>query len=74
VEIIKGSYVEITEGLNKGYMGKVIKVRNKDNSCATLLEIEASICPNLSKVLRKLYITVTPEFVRSLKSLPTEAE
>jgi hypothetical protein len=55
-------------------MGKVIKVRNKDNSCATLLEIEASICPNLSKVLRKLYITVTPEFVRSLKSLPTEAE
>jgi transcription antitermination factor NusG len=70
VEIIEGSYVEITDGFNKGFRGKVLKVRNRDNSDATLLQIEASQCPNLSEVLNKMYITVSPAFVKCLKELP----
>jgi transcription antitermination factor NusG len=72
VEIIEGCYVEITEGLNKGYRGKVLKVRNRDNSKATLLQIKASICPNLSEVLKEMYITIRPEFVKCLKEIPED--
>jgi transcription antitermination factor NusG len=70
VEIIEGSYVEITAGFNKGYRGRVLKVRNRDNSKATLLQIQADLCPNLSAVMNKLYITVSPEFVKLLEAVP----
>jgi transcription antitermination factor NusG len=70
VEIIEGSYVEITAGLNKGYKGNVYKIRNKDNSKATILEIEASLCPNLNAVLNKFFITISPEFVKCLNVIP----
>jgi transcription antitermination factor NusG len=67
VEILTGSYVEITEGPNKGYRGKVYKIRNKDNSKATLLEIQV---PELNNLFSKFLITVRPEFVRCLKEIP----
>jgi transcription antitermination factor NusG len=74
MDIIEGSYVEITEGPSAGYRGKVYKIRNKDNSKATVLEIQASLCPNLNKVFNKLFITVNPEFVKCLKEIPEEAK
>jgi transcription antitermination factor NusG len=70
VEILEGSYVEITAGFNKGYRGRVLKVRNRDSSKATLLQIQADLCPNLSAVMNKLYITVSPEFVKLLEAVP----
>jgi transcription antitermination factor NusG len=73
VEILEGSYVEITDGFNKGYRGKVLKIKNRDNSPTTLLQIQASLCPNLSAVLNKLYITVRPEFVKCLQPAPPQA-
>jgi transcription antitermination factor NusG len=73
MEIVEGSYVEITEGLNKGYRGHVYKIRNKDNSKATVLEIKASLCPNLNAVLKKFFITISPEFVKCLNVIPDES-
>lgn len=72
MEIIEGSYVEIVEGPNKGFRGKVYKIRNKDNSKATILEIQASLCPNLSQVFTKMFITINPAFVKCLKEIPEE--
>jgi transcription antitermination factor NusG len=66
VEILTGSYVEITEGPQKGYRGNVYKIRNKDNSKETLLEIEV---PELS-TLGKFLIKIRPEFVKCLKEVP----
>jgi transcription antitermination factor NusG len=74
MEITEGSYVEITAGLNKGYRGKVYKIRNKDNNKMTILEIKASLCPNLNTILNKFYITVRPEFVKCLNEIPEEVD
>jgi transcription antitermination factor NusG len=68
VEILTGSYVEITDGPNKGYRGNVYKIRNKDNSKATVLEIQVPELSNLGNFL----ITVRPEFVKCLKELPAD--
>lgn len=69
MEFIEDSYVEITAGLFKGYKGKVYKIRNKENSKATILEIKASLCPNLNVVLNKFFITVSPEFVKCINEI-----
>jgi transcription antitermination factor NusG len=71
VEILTGSYVEITEGPNKGYRGNVYKIRNKDNSKATVLEIRV---PELNNIFNKFLITIRPEFVKCLKEVPQEAK
>lgn len=60
VEIIKGSYVSITDGIYKGFCGRVLKVKNLDNSESTMLQIEADkFGPNMAEILGKhLYITI----------------
>lgn len=68
VEVLAGSYVQITEGLYKGFSGKVLKVRNKDNSQSTMLEIEADkFGPEMEEILgKRLYITIPQELVETL--------
>jgi transcription antitermination factor NusG len=74
LDIVEGCYVEITEGLNKGYRGKVFKIRDQGKTTGTMLQIEACLCPNLSEIMNKMYIMVNPQFVKCLKELPTPAK
>lgn len=65
VDIVEGSYVQITEGIYKGYCGQVIKARNDDNSRVTMLKIAADkFGPELCQILGKhIYITIPQDLV-----------
>jgi transcription antitermination factor NusG len=65
VEILEGSYVQITDGPYAGFCGQVLKVRNKDNAHMTMLQIEADkFGPELGQILGKhLYITIPQAIV-----------
>ena len=59
-EIELGSYVRITEGMFKGYNGRVIKVTRDKNHQVTMLRIQAdTFGKEMEQVLGKhLYITI----------------
>lgn len=70
MEILSGHYVQLTDGLFKGYSGRVLKVRRKQSSDeSTILELELDrLGPAMSDVLdKKIYISVSKSIVDKIE-------
>lgn len=63
--IEEGAYVQITEGMFKGYIGHVLRVRTDDNSRVTMLKVAADkFGAEMQNILGKnIYITVPQNIV-----------
>jgi transcription antitermination factor NusG len=70
MEIISGHYVQLNEGLFKGYSGRVIKVRRKQSDDeSTILELELDrLGPAMTDILdKKIYVSVSQALVDKIE-------